>query len=136
MKTTPRRILLERHAHAEADLARVRRAVLAELPSSRARWWQVAWRELFLAARPAWIGLGVAGVAALGLHLAAALSMEPQHPLGPISREVVEAAREERARLWVESGEPAPSPGIRGENRPPAKPGRSRSAIDVHLWPV
>jgi hypothetical protein len=136
MKTTPRRILLERHAHADADLARVRRAVLAELRVSRARWWQVAWRELFLVARPAWMGLGVAGVAALGLHLAAALSLEPQHRPGPISREVVEAAREERARLWVESGEPAPSPGIREGNRPPAKPGRSRSAIAVHLWPV
>ena len=72
---TPRELLLQRHAPAEAKLDAVRAEVIASLggvgsapaPTSPARvkprppalsWWLVAWRELFWSCRRAWLGVG------------------------------------------------------------------------------
>jgi len=102
---TPREILLRRRAAAEPDLDAMRRAVGRLLPGVREPWWSAAWRELVLAARPAWSLIGALGVVAAGLHLAASSAHPTPTGVGAPSRATVQAAREELHRLWAELSE-------------------------------
>ena len=81
---TPRDILLNRHQTAAPKLDRLRREVIdqevraapvpeEDLPSivqSPGDWLQVLWRHALRPWRPAWMGLAVAWLVILGLHLA------------------------------------------------------------------
>ncbi|MBL9127047.1 MAG: hypothetical protein JNL97_05345 [Verrucomicrobiales bacterium] len=139
MKTkSPREILLERHASTEPRLDVVRRSVLNTLRDRREPWWRVAWTEIVVAARPAWIGLGVlAAVAACLQGLAYRPTAFDSRTLG---RWRVEPSviREERRRLAEEVLEANVAP--RTSPKPTREPFHEnaprRSQIPVRLWPV
>lgn len=139
MKTkSPGDLLLERHAATGPELDAVRRKVVETLEMRREPWWRIAWAELVLAARPAWIGLGTLAMLAVWLDRVA------YEPLGSesqtLSRWRVEPAmiREERTRLKADLLEASRAP------EPPLEPsadalhenGLRRSDIPVRLWPA
>lgn len=139
MKTkSPREILLERHAAAEPELDAIRQAVLRAREARPAPWWRLAWAEIVLAARPAWMGLGTLAV------VAALLDGLAYEPAGSKSRTLtrwrVEPAmiREERSRLTVDPLEARHAPETPLEPSADAlhENGLRRSDIPVRLWPV
>ncbi|MGE3309092.1 MAG: hypothetical protein AB7O66_03915 [Limisphaerales bacterium] len=137
---TPRQILLDRHATATAtaDLDRLRHRMVADLDSPRESWWGTAWREVVLAARPAWSVVGAFALVVLGLHITL-LWVEPgAGGAPPKSPRDWTATREERLRLWSELGlfdnhgvnptHPVP--------RPVPNTAPRRSQLSVQRWPV
>jgi hypothetical protein len=109
---TPREVLLQRRSAIQPRLDAVRAAVLATLPpAQRSRpldhrpWWQVAVWEIFGSARTAWAGIGVLGLAALGLEFAAPSSgFHPEPGIRPASRVAIVQVIEERTRILAELG--------------------------------
>lgn len=135
MKTV-RQILLERHQSAETDLDALRRQVLGTLQTDHTPWWLTAWREIVLAARPAWSALAVLALVAMSLQVG---SMDTQSTVSasttPSGADVA-AVREQRQRLWAELLETAgePSPPRPAERR--SLPAPHRSQVPAILWPV
>lgn len=124
MKKSPRQLLLERRATAEPELEELRQALVRGLARSGEPWWRVAWGELVLAARPAWGTLASLALVALGLHVMAPGDFQVPSNAPPPSPMTVEAAREQRVRLWTEvSDRPVEPAGV------PAAPGAPRAAL-------
>ena len=138
MKTV-RQILLERHEPTEPALDSLRRNVIREFSTPATPWWRVAWREMVVAARPAWVGLGAMGILAIALNLS---SMETRSAASGTTRwsqadpKTAREAREERSRLWAElrdatAPSPVPQTPPRNSKAPP-----HRSQMPVNIWPV
>jgi len=133
---TARQILLERHASAQSDLDALRCEFIGTLQQGRRPWWQTAWREVFLAARPAWTALGALAFVALGLQVGSMDTRPAVSASRPLSGADLTTVREQRHRLWAELLEPA------GETSPPppanrySQPPPHRSEAPVNLWHV
>lgn len=133
---TARQILLERHAHAKPSLDATRNAVIRALAPVRESWWQTAWREVFLAARPTWTALAALALVAIGLHAGSWENRPAEAEPRRLSDADLTAVREQRHRLWAELLEtPAetlpPPPADRRSTTPP-----HRSQVPTTLWPV
>ena len=116
---TPRQILFERHADAQASLDALRQSVVTPMRQRRRPWRELLWQELVLPIRPLLAGLAVAWALILALHLTArgpSTERRPQ-PLPPsIAREAVAQQRILTSLLGLRPSEP-PQP--RSE-RPPS----------------
>ncbi len=66
---TPRQVLLDRHADAQASLDALRQSVVAPMRHRRLPWLELLWQELVLPIRPLLAGLSVVWVLILALHL-------------------------------------------------------------------
>lgn len=66
---TPRQVLLDRHADAQASLDALRQSVVAPMRPRRRPWLELLWQELVLPIRPLLAGLSVVWVLILALHL-------------------------------------------------------------------
>jgi hypothetical protein len=66
---TPRQVLLDRHADAQASLDALRQSVVAPMRHRRRPWLELLWQELVLPIRPLLAGLSVVWVLILALHL-------------------------------------------------------------------
>lgn len=92
---TPREILFERHADAQASLDALRQSVVTPMRNRRS-WRQLLWQELVLPIRPLLAGMSVAWVLILALHLTtrAPSTQRRTQPLPPsIAREAVAQQR-------------------------------------------
>ena len=106
---TPRQILFERHADAQASLDALRQSVVIPMRQRRRPWRELLWQELVLPIRPLLAGLSIAWALILALHLTA--RGPATQPLPPsIAREVAAQQRILTALLGLrpaESVEPA-----------------------------
>jgi hypothetical protein len=113
---TPREVLLGRHGPAQEDLDRIRRQVLANLPSETrppvpasvsAPWWALLWEQVVVPARGAWAGLAAAWVLIAALHLLGgsteALPFRPPADLTPTDLALLREQRQFCAEL-LEAG--------------------------------
>lgn len=122
---TPRQILFERHADAQASLDALRQSVVAPMRQRRSPWRELLWQELVLPIRPLLAGLSVAWVLILALHLTArgpATERRTQSLPPSIAREAVEQQRILTSLLGLrptEPAEPTELPQPRSE-RPPS----------------
>ena len=119
---TPRQILFERHADAQASLDALRQSVVAPMRQRRRPWRELLWQELVLPLRPLLAGLSVAWALILALHLTArGPATEPRtQPLPPsIAREAVAQQRILTSLLGLRPTESAEPPQPRSE-RPPS----------------
>lgn len=134
----PRHFLLQRHQTHASELDALRKRLVHQLASPKERWWTLVWREVFCAARPAWIGLAALALVAITLHLASTGSPPSHLATSPVSTQERNAAREERSQLWAELRDPVPNTSDPNANVPPAKPSRppQRSELPLQLWPA
>ena len=120
---TPRQILFERHADAQASLDALRHSVVAPMRQRRRPWRELLWQEIVLPIRPLLTGLAVAWALILALHLTArgpSTERRPQ-PLPPsIAREAVAQQRILTSLLGLRPSEPA-------EPAEPTEPAQPRS---------
>jgi hypothetical protein len=110
---TPRQVLLDRHADAQASLDALRRSVVTPIRQRRRPWLELLWQELVLPIRPLLTGLSVVWVLILVLHLTTrgTSAHGDTQPLPPsIAREVAAQQRILSALLGLRPSEtPAPS---------------------------
>ncbi len=110
---TPRQLLLDRHADAQASLDALRQSVVAPMRPRRRPWLELLWQELVMPIRPLLAGLSVVWVLILALHLttrgpSADVGTQPLPP--SIAREVAAQQRLLSALLGLRPSEtPAPS---------------------------
>ena len=110
---TPRQVLLDRHADAQASLDAIRRSAVAPMRQRRRPWLELLWQELVLPIRPLLAGLSVVWVLILALHLTTRgpSAHGGTQPLPPsIAREVAAQQRLLSALLGLRPSEtPGPS---------------------------
>ncbi len=119
---TPRQILFERHADAQASLDALRQSAVAPMRNRRRPWRELLWQELVLPIRPLLAGLAVAWALILALHLTARgpATERRTQPLPPsIAREAVAQQRILTSLLGLRPVE-APEPAEPRSERPPS----------------
>lgn len=119
---TPRQILFERHADAQASLDALRQSVVAPMRQRRRPWRELLWQELVLPIRPLLAGLSIAWALILALHLTARgpATERRTQPLPPsIAREAVAQQRILTSLLGLRPTESVEPPQPRSE-RPPS----------------
>jgi hypothetical protein len=119
---TPRQVLLDRHADAQASLDALRQSVVTPMRQRRRPWRELLWQELVLPIRPLLAGLAVAWALILALHLSSrgASTERVTHALPPsFVREVAAQQRILTALLGLRPAE-APEPAEPRSERPPS----------------
>ncbi len=110
---TPRQLLLDRHADAQASLDALRQSVVAPMRPRRRPWLELLWQELVMPIRPLLAGLSVVWVLILALHLTTrgpSADVGTQPVPSSIAREVAAQQRLLSALLGLRPSEtPAPS---------------------------
>lgn len=124
--------LLARHAAHDAELSRRRRLVLADLAAATraasdaapaVSFAQKLWRELFVAARPAWTGLACVWLLLLGISFASR-SRTPEPALAQAAPAVPPMTWSERERALALLLAPTPPPPL-----PRSEPGTSPTSF-------
>lgn len=119
---TPRQILFERHADAQASLDALRQSVVAPMRQRRRPWRELLWQELVLPIRTLLAGLSIAWALILALHLTSRgpSTERVPHALPPsFVREIAAQQRILTALLGLRPAE-APEPAEPRSERPPS----------------
>ena len=108
---TPRQLLLERHRSAEADLDKIRQAVVsqnlrkAEMAPESVSFLERLWLELFVPARGIWAGIAVTWLIILVLHGVTIEQGESVAKEAAPTKTQVEFALREKQRILAEINE-------------------------------
>lgn len=119
---TPRQVLLDRHADAQASLDALRRSVVDPMRQRRRPWLGILWQELVQPIRPLLAGLSVVWVLILALHLTTrgpSANGGTQPLPTSIAREVAAEQRLLSALLGLRPPE-SPEPSEPRDARPPS----------------